>query len=141
MSYRTYAEGKQIFGNNEYYSKWINFIQSQGIKVDEDGCYKGYITDVQRAIEVIEEIVLDIEKANEGKSIFDLSTILEKAKKYNSPITDELMYHIECGYAFMPINFINACTKKIERVFGGDTRNRLYNYKVKPNKKIKVSAG
>ena len=34
MSYRTYVEGVQIFGNNEGYNEWIEFIRSQGIKID-----------------------------------------------------------------------------------------------------------
>jgi hypothetical protein len=37
MSYRTEVEGFQIFGNNEYYKEWIEFISSEGIEVDEEG--------------------------------------------------------------------------------------------------------
>lgn len=61
MSYRTNVNGIQIFGNNECYPEWIEFIQSQGIEVDEDACYEGEITDVMGAIMTIEKIILKIE--------------------------------------------------------------------------------
>ena len=35
MSYRTYIEDTQIFGNNECYKDWIEFIKSKNIEVDE----------------------------------------------------------------------------------------------------------
>ena len=62
MSYRTYINDVQIFGNNEYYEKWINFIKSQNIHVDDEGCYNGENTDFMGALSVIEEIVLDMEQ-------------------------------------------------------------------------------
>ena len=34
MSYRTYIEDKQIFGNNECYKDWIVFIKYKNIEVD-----------------------------------------------------------------------------------------------------------
>ncbi len=62
MSYRTTVNDVQIFGNNEYYPEWIEFIQSQNIKINDDGCYDGEITDVMGAIEAIEKIILRLEK-------------------------------------------------------------------------------
>ena len=38
MSYRTSVNGVQIFGNNEYYKEWTDFLKSKGIEIDEDGC-------------------------------------------------------------------------------------------------------
>ena len=37
MSYRTYVNDVQVFGNDEYYSEWIEFIKAQGIDVNEEG--------------------------------------------------------------------------------------------------------
>ena len=36
MSYRTYVNDTQIFGNNECYPEWINYIKSKGIEVGEN---------------------------------------------------------------------------------------------------------
>ena len=46
MAYRTRVNGVQIFGNNEYYEEWAEFLKSKGIEIDEDGCYDGEIDDV-----------------------------------------------------------------------------------------------
>ena len=56
MSYHTWINGEEIFGNNEYYDEWIDFIKSKGIEVDEDGCYEGEINDVQGIFETVDKI-------------------------------------------------------------------------------------
>lgn len=61
MSYRTEINDVQIFGNNECYPQWIEFIKAQGIDVDEDGCYSGEITDVMGALSTIEDIIVQME--------------------------------------------------------------------------------
>ena len=48
MSYRTTIEDFQIFGNNETYPEWLEFIKSQGITIDEEGNYSGEIHDYKR---------------------------------------------------------------------------------------------
>ena len=62
MSYRTYVEDYQIFGNNEGYEEWFDFLKSEGIDIDEEGCYDGYITNIMGAIEAIESIIENFEK-------------------------------------------------------------------------------
>ena len=111
MSYRTSVNNFQIFGNNEYYPEWIEFIKSQGIKVNEDGDYDGEIKDVMKAIETIENIVLRLEKElreevidkhddrygshylvtcdssakkKHYKSLFDFSNIYDKTIEYQN---------------------------------------------------------
>lgn len=56
MSYRVYVNDTQIFGNNDSYTEWEEFVKSQGIEVGEDGEYDGEITDVQGMFEVIDKI-------------------------------------------------------------------------------------
>ncbi len=56
MNYRTRINGNQIFGNNEWYPEWIEFVKSQGIEVDEDNCYEGEITDVKGLFITIDKI-------------------------------------------------------------------------------------
>ena len=66
MSYRTYINHVQVFGNNEFYQEWLDFIQSQGIEVSEECTYDGEITDVMGAIKTIEKIILRLaEEHNE----------------------------------------------------------------------------
>lgn len=108
MSYRVKVNGVQIFGNNESYAEWDEFIESQGIEIDEDGCYEGDINDFMSMLQVVENITIHLdnvrkkraEKAKEKtkdmtekerkialsemygiKSIFDLTNIPENIKK------------------------------------------------------------
>ena len=46
MSYRTYVNNIQIFGNDESFKEWFLFLESQGIEIDEEGHYDGYISDL-----------------------------------------------------------------------------------------------
>lgn len=151
MGYRTYVEGAQIFGNNEYYGKWINFIVKEGIKVNEDGCYDGYISDVQGAVEVIEEIILDIAKErNDMKlsNIFDFTYIYNEEVEarnnndYSLNLTYRLKYIMDNGYIFMSNNFIEACGDKVRSYLDFKySRERTEYYKLTDgNMKIHVRA-
>lgn len=76
MSYRTKINGTQIFGNNECYQEWLNFIKSQGIEVGEEGNYEGEITDFMKALEVIEQITMN--KHKERQERIKSSNLFEK---------------------------------------------------------------
>ena len=39
MAYRTYVNGRQIFGNNDYYEDWIGFLKSKGIDIDDNNIF------------------------------------------------------------------------------------------------------
>ena len=39
MSYRTNVNGTQIFGNNEWYGEWGEYLISKGIKISDEGLY------------------------------------------------------------------------------------------------------
>lgn len=89
MGYRTYINDIQIFGSNELYPEWIDFIKSIGIEVDEDYDYEADITsnvDFMDILNVCEKIVMRLENERKGKaSIY--SANLEKlteleAKEY-----------------------------------------------------------
>lgn len=67
MSYRTYINNKQIFGNNEYYPEWIDFIKSQGIEINEESGYTGEIKDFMGALETIENIILRLESERRAR--------------------------------------------------------------------------
>lgn len=62
MSYRTYVNGVQLFGNNDCYPEWIEFIKSQGIEVNERCGYFGEVKDFMAMLQVVEQITLRIEK-------------------------------------------------------------------------------
>lgn len=80
MSYRTNIEDVQIFGNNEYYPEWIDFIQSQGIEVDNEGNYSGEIHDFMGMLTTIETIVLNIEEERQKRNQV-ITTTRNKSKK------------------------------------------------------------
>ena len=119
MSQRTYVNDVQIFGNNEYYPEWIEFIKTQGIDVDEDGNYEGEITDFMAGLECVESIVLRMEKERQDQikelsnkssnfhksSLFDLTNIyqesinaLEENDEYEISLFDRLSTkrHFHC---------------------------------------------
>ena len=62
MSYRTYINGVQVFGNGEYYQEWLDFVRSKGIKVDEEQGYEGDIVDFMEALDVVESITLRLNR-------------------------------------------------------------------------------
>lgn len=153
MAYRTYINNTQVFGNNEYYPEWTTYLKSKGIEEDEDGCYEGELTDFMEALDVIEEIVMNMEKERRlnkenGKkfhssSIFDLGNIYDDV--LNCPtkesLLDKEMHYLENGYMFMPYAFFKACENIIEykgiQIRG--KHNRIY--QLKEGCKITVSAG
>lgn len=61
MSYKTYVNDTQIFGNNESYPEWINYIKSKGIEVGENDSYTGELDNFMEALDVIESIVMKLE--------------------------------------------------------------------------------
>ena len=160
MGYRTFVNKHEVFCN-EYLDEWYEFIKSQGIEVDEDCLYKGYITDVMGAILALERAVERLNKEYEermskcgflnpeysGQNLFDFRgdyALYLKDKEYDdcaySSLTDELIRIHKYGYIFLPCNFILACKDKIERDEPYSTPHHLNCYKIKEGCKILVEA-
>lgn len=165
MSYRTYINGIQVFGNNEYYEKWFRFIESQGIEIHEEKRYEGEVTDFMAAMETVEAIVLDIDKnlrermaaippsvpagsrvRRNAKPLFDLGDIYDnitapprEGSDYRPRLFDELYDRVSDGYLFMPIMLYDACKELLE--LDPSHPNRFRAYKLKPGKTIHVQAG
>lgn len=153
MSYRTYINDTQVFGNNEYYPEWIEYIESKGITIGIDGDYTGEIDDFMEALDVIESIVIRLETERRerkkngaeffNESIFDLGTIYDDV--INNPAKESLFDRelriIINGYMFMPYAFFKACEDIIE--FKGYSLKGKHNkiFKLKDGCKIKISAG
>ena len=160
MSYRTYVNATQIFGNNEGYAEWMDFIRSQGIEIDEEGCYKGTITDFMSALTTIEKITLRLAKERKERNealrkkgcdmklveIFDWSNIPEELSeqdpedKFSTSLFDRLVEVVNQGYAFMPYTFYQACKDKLERDNCFSTSGHLTCFKVKEGEVIEVKA-
>lgn len=157
MSYRTKVNGVQIFGNNDYFEEWADFLKSKGIKIDEDGCYDGEIDDVMEMFEVIDKITKslikkrheDVEKGvtnlmgNPAKELADLSNSM-----WLSDDTPVLMFNqqmIKNAYCFLPYQIYKAVEDLIEKVPGQYEKDGVdwafCTYKLKEGKKIKVHAG
>lgn len=81
MSYRTRVNDVQIFGNNETYPEWDDFIRSQGIEIGEEGDYDGYISDFYGAVTAVEAIVkrlMDERKADWEKEKYHIEKLLSQ---------------------------------------------------------------
>lgn len=158
MSYRTCINGTQVFGNNEYYPEWIEFIESQGIEVDDEGLYEGEITDFMGALETVEKITLRLSKERDERkknllekfpeypetpSLFDWTDIPKKCEEKNMSLFDQLYDAVRNGYAFMPYALFMACQNKIEKDDYIDLEilqgNHFHRYKLKPGETIHVS--
>ena len=145
MSYRTYIEKTQVFGNNEYYKEWEDFIESQGIEIGVDGDYDGEITDIQGMFDVIEKITKRLikerhEQVEKGETWFgkpykelaDLTDLID----VDENILLSNIYMIEHAYCFLPYQVYKAVEEKLE-----EFRPYVGKITLKPNEKIQVSAG
>lgn len=158
MSYRTRVNGTQIFGNNEYYEKWADFIKSQGIGIDEDGIYDGDIEDLQGMFNVIDTITRELinERHNQvvaGDLTWDGEPYRELTDLSKSMwLTDRtplLMYNMQMvdhAYCFLPYQVFKAVEDIIEKSdvpYISDDGKEWYccSYKLKEGKKIHVHAG
>ncbi len=157
MSYRTYINDTQIFGNNEGYQEWIDFIKSKGIEVDEDGIYDGYITDLQGMFNVIDKItqnlinkrheeVLKGEKDWDGKPYTELTDLSEPMWLSNdTALLFCNMQMINYAYCFLPYQVYKAVEDIIEisdKPYISENGREWYccTYKLKEGKKIHVEA-
>jgi len=153
MGYRTYVNEVQIFGTNESYPEWLDFIRSQGIVVDEDGAYDGVITDFMAALSVMESITQRIEEnyrknVNIG-SVFDLRedyAYLRKQAAYDPNDEDKFkislfdlnVNSVMQGYAFFPFALYFACADKLIEEEHWSYPNHMHCFKLK--KPIRVYA-
>ena len=118
MSYKTYINGTQVFGNNEYYPEWIKYLKSKGITIGEDDEYDGEIDDFMEALDVVESIVIRLEAERRERkkngeefyslSLFDLGSIYDAvvANPTRESILDKEFYYLKNGYMFMPYAFL-----------------------------------
>ena len=157
MSYRTSVNDTQIFGNNDYYIEWENFIKSQGIEIDDDGLYEGEITDVMGMFDVIDKItkrlieerhfqVVNGETDYEGKPLTELTDLSNSMwLKGNTPIFMFDRRMVENAYCFLPYQVYLAVEDVIERtpeVYKKDDIEWFCcTYKLKDGAKIIVDAG
>lgn len=74
MAYRVKVNGVQIFGNNESYPEWNEFIAAQGIVINEGGGYEGETTDFMGMLQVVEQIVMRLneERKKQAKAVYDM---------------------------------------------------------------------
>ena len=126
MAYRTRVNGVQIFGNNDYFEDWAEFIKSQGIEINEDGIYEGEITNVQGMFDVIDKITKMLiaekhEQVLKGVTTWDGKPIRELADLSDSmwlgdniPVLLFNKQMIENTYCFLPYQVYLAVKDKIE---------------------------
>ena len=159
MSYRVWVNSHQLFGNNESYPEWEEWVKSQGIKIGEDGDYNFYTHDFNGMMQAVEKIVIRLIKERhqdviKGRKYFDFrihkevpyhelgdySNFLEEVEKDQEIQNNKIYsfhYHlrniIENGYFFLTYRLFDICRDKLE--------DYLVSYKVKDPKGIEISAG
>ena len=89
MSYRTYINNTQVFGNGESYPEWIKYVESKGITVGEEGDYEGELDDFMEALDVIESIVMRLEserreRKKKGEKFFFINGYIYNMKIRNN---------------------------------------------------------
>ena len=157
MSYRTYIEGKQVFGNNVCYREWDEFIKSCGIQMDEDGGYEGDITDVKGMFNTIDLITRRLIKerhrlvergrlALNGKPYKELTDLSDSMYlDGENPVLMFAMNMVENAYCFLPYQVYMAVKDKIEPAeerYVIDGVDWSYcSYKIKDGESIHVDAG
>lgn len=153
MSYRVWVNHHQLFGNNESYPEWEEWVGSQGIEIGPDGNYEFYTKDFNGMMQAVEKIVIRLIKERhedvlKGRKYFDFrinkevpyhelgdySNILEGVEKnQNIPFHYYLRDLIENGYFFLTYRLFDICRDKLE--------DHLVSYKVIDPKGIEISAG
>lgn len=141
MSFRTYVNDVPIFGNNQFYKEWNEFLQRNGILPDDDGLYDGYITDFSGALETIEKIVMNIESVNESygfPSLFDI-TMVKRNIITGEKLLDEIFDIINQHNLFLPYKFYLSCKSMLdeEDVLNWDGQ-RYHRFHLKKGCKIHV---
>lgn len=146
MSYRTTINGIQVFGNNESYEHWDEYIRSQGIEINEEGCYEGDISDFHGAVTALENIVKDLmdqrkadwekirhqvekvldedpenewalhQKSILTRSLLDFSNYETDILEHQDSILDTLFEITSAAYAFFPYILYTACRSQLERM-------------------------
>ena len=109
MSYKTRVNGKQLFGNNEWYDEWGKYLISKGIKISDEGLYEGELDDFMEALEVIEKITMNIEaerreRKKAGEKFFSQS-IFDNGDIYDGLINDDEHYERKLRLSNMGICF------------------------------------
>lgn len=146
MSYRVTVNDVQLFGDNEHYAEWDEYIESLGIKIGPDGQYEGEITDFHACMRVLEQIVKNIVsrrraeyaphkarvekllaedpahkgalelKARYGASIWDFSCYQRWIDQDIQSVFDVCWELATRAYAFLPFTFWMACRDILEPV-------------------------
>lgn len=157
MSYRVRVNGVQVFGNNESYQEWDDFLESKGVKIDEEGCYDAYIDDLQGMFNVIDTItrrlinerheqVVKGEKSLMGKPYAELTDLSDSMwLNDETPLLEYNMQMINHAYCFLPYQVFKAVEdiiEKSEKPYSNENIDwRFYSYKLKHGAKIHVYAG
>ena len=152
MSYRTYVNDTQIFGNNVIYPKWIDFVEKNNIHVSEEGSYEGHLTDFMDALVVIEDIVNDLiderqKRIDAGLRETQLYDAKEVYQDYLASKDESLRFgllglqkeFLQNAYFYMPYSFYMACRDSLEPA-QSPVAGRLDTYVLKPGKRIYVRA-
>ena len=128
MSYRVYVNDYQCLGNNEFPEVLRKALNNQGAKIYPSNDYVFHnfeIKELQPIIEALEQYIIDmnkwaLKKQYKPGSIADFSNIFNENEKGGNGLTWRIQEHLECGYLFITVNFLNAIKDDYEEDYSAD---------------------
>jgi len=149
MSYRVYVDDCQIFGNNETYPEWDEFIRSQGIEIGEGGDYEGTTTDVKGLFMTLEKIIRRLIKEQHERVLkqepFHKNELADFSGSWmlddDIPILKFDEYIINNSYIFIPYLVYQALEYKLVCTKRWDDKWFRASYELKDGEVIELSAG
>lgn len=145
MAYRTYVgtTGKdsiQILGNNEGYGPLFDELKRQKFKIDQDGCYRGKVKEIQPIIDILEKYIWDkdeqIKKWKERygakADIFNLRPT--ETELECGGLTYQMIEHQRNAYIFVTANLVNYLEDNLDEVY--DSERNEFVYEIKEGKEV-----
>lgn len=132
MSYRTYINGHQWLGNNNFPKVIEDELKRQGCVFDADGVVESFeVKDVQSLIEATEQYIISLCK--DDKEVADFNNLIESPFPYDT-LTFALNNVLKYGYIFVSVNLIKYIGEEnLELVF--DKERKHFIYKLRENAK------
>lgn len=149
MAYRTYINGNEWLGNNEYSEEIFNELKRQGCPFDEEYSLwnretqepeEFEVKDLDGLVKATEKYILNMFENN--PNVANFINDFNLAKKF-SDLTFSLKNLQECAYIFASarlLNFVGKDNYTIDYENDEKTKKLIFHYKLKENAKCIFSA-
>ena len=139
MSFRTYINGNEWLGNNNFPQIIFDELKRQGCQFDEDGCCEEFeIKDLDGLVKAAERYI--VVKCENNAKVADFNETIEHYK--DCCLTENIKELQDCAYIFVSVNLLKYVGRdNYTRSFKKIGENKWnYEYKLKPGVKCVFSA-